>query len=86
MNSIVSDVRAAGVEPILVVAPTVDPRENFRDLPAGVAVWRYHDPSEYPSLYDPVNRYDTAHLNDAGARIFTDLLAERLAELLQGRR
>jgi hypothetical protein len=81
----VAEVRAVGAEPILVVAPTLDPRENFRELPPGVAVWRYHDVDAYPALYDAENRYDPTHLNDAGAQIFTDLLAARFAELLNTR-
>jgi hypothetical protein len=85
LNKIIAEVRAAGAEPILVVTPTVDPRENFQELPPDVTVWRYHDANEFPALYETANRYDGAHLNDAGARIFTDLLAARFSELLNTR-
>jgi len=86
LNGIVGEVRAAGAEPILVVPPTVDPRENFRDFPPGVIVWRYQDPGAYPALYAVENRYDASHLNHSGAQVFTDLLATRFAELLSAPR
>ena len=54
-------------------------RQNFTGLPEGVAVWRYDDPNEYPMLSDGENHYDGEHLNHAGARILTSLMAERFA-------
>ncbi len=79
---ILAEIRAAGIEPIVMVTPTVLPRENFDGFPPGVAVWRYHNPNGYPALYDPVNRHDFTHLNHAGAQIFTELLATRFATML----
>lgn len=76
-----NDARAAGVEPIFVVTPTTIPEEHFGDFDAGVRVWRFDDPNEYPGLYDPALHYDPTHLNEAGAEVFTDLLARRFAEL-----
>lgn len=36
---------------------------------------RYDEPLRFPDLYDPDHRYDETHLNDEGARLFTELLA-----------
>jgi hypothetical protein len=85
LSGIAAKVRAAGAEPIVIITPTVDRRENFSGLPSDIPVWRYHDANEYPALYEPANHYDMSHLNDAGAKIFTDLLAERFAAQLKKR-
>jgi hypothetical protein len=84
VREIAADVRAAGAQPIFVITPTVDRRENFSGLPADVPVWRYHDVAAYPELYDPENHYDASHLNGSGARIFTELLAKRFTDVLKG--
>jgi hypothetical protein len=76
----VEEVKAAGIEPILIIPPSGDPRENFSGLPEGVQVWRYNHPSRYPELYEASRRYDDTHLNHEGAILFTDLLAARFAE------
>ena len=41
--------------------------------------WAYSLDSTYPNLYDEKNRFDRRHLNTRGARIFSTLLARRLA-------
>ena len=46
-------VRAAGAEPIFVLAPTVDQRENVVSHLKGVTVFSFADPNEYANLYDP---------------------------------
>jgi len=81
---ILAEIRAAGIEPIVVITPTILPHENFDGFPPGTTVWRYHDPNEFPAMYDPLNRRDPTHLNHAGAKIFTDLLADRFAAKLKG--
>lgn len=77
--AIIEEIRAAGIEPIILITPTVMPSENFTGFPPDVPVWRYHDPNEYPALYDPSNRSDFTHLNHSGAEAFTELLADRFA-------
>jgi len=44
----------------------------------------YKDPAQFPQLYDPVQRYDAAHLNDSGSRKFTKLLAADFAKKISG--
>lgn len=80
---IIAEIRATGVEPIIIVTPTIRAEENFAGFPPDVAVWSYHDPNEYPAMYDPANRHDPTHLNHAGAKLFTDLLAARFAATLK---
>lgn len=81
--AIIAEIRAAGAEPIILVTPTIRPEENFAGFAPDVTVWSYHDAHQYPALYDPANRHDPTHLNDAGAKIFTDLLADRFAAKLK---
>lgn len=83
LEDIAAEVRAAGAEPIFIVASGIYGAERFTDWPpAGVKVLAFDDPAKYPQLYDPAHRYDAHHLDPAGAKEFTRLLAERFAALL----
>ena len=83
-DDIVAEVRAAGAEPIFVVASNFIGRERFTDWPpAGVTVFRFDDPDKFPELYNPDHRSDVHHLDPTGAVDFTRLLADRFAEYLQ---
>jgi hypothetical protein len=84
LEKIIADVRAAGAEPIFVVAAGIYGAERFTDWPPpGVRVLRFDDPVKYPDLYDPANRYDPHHLDLAGAQNFTRHLANAFAALLE---
>lgn len=83
LRDLVEDICAAGAMPIFVQTPTVNPLENFSELPDGVVAVRFNEPAKYPHLYDPELYYDFWHLNPKGAELFTDLLAERMAPLLK---
>ena len=85
LQEAVDDVKRAGMNPILVVPPSVETRDNLSDLPQGVSVWRYTDPNRFPELYDTAHRFDDAHLNHEGAVLFTDLLARQFIENLKAR-
>jgi hypothetical protein len=82
LQTLIDDVHRAGAEPVFVLPPTVRAEEHLATgLPAGLVVWEFDDPTQYPRLYLPELHYDPGHLNEAGAREFTSLLAQRLAEL-----
>jgi hypothetical protein len=84
LDDIVREVRAAGAEPIFVVASSLYGAERFRDWPPErVTVLRFDDPSAYPDLYDPANRYDPHHLDVIGAQNFTRRLAEQFADVIE---
>ena len=76
----VREIRRAGAEAIIVLTPMVKDRENFVGYPAGVPVWRFQDPTQYPALFDAANHYDHAHLNHPGAQVFTELVSARFIE------
>ncbi len=79
MEEIVAEVRAAGAEPIFVIAPTLNERENLLTIPGGAPLIPLNDPQKYPVLYDPDLHYDGWHLNERGAHVFTRILAEQFA-------
>lgn len=83
MSELIAEVRAAGAQPIFVLAPTLLEREFFAAPPDAAHFIPFNDPLLFPQLYDPAMRYDSMHLNPRGAEIFTDLLAGRSAPLLQ---
>jgi hypothetical protein len=84
LDDIIAEVRAAGAEPIFVVASSIYGTERYRDWPPErVTVLRFDDPVIYPDLYDPANRYDLHHLDLVGAQRFTRHLAEQFADVLE---
>jgi len=72
-------VKQAGVQPIFLVPPTVRLEEHFgaRSLEPW-PILAFDNPVQVPRLYLPELHYDPGHLNEAGAREFTSLLAEQL--------
>ena len=84
LDDLIEEVRAAGAEPIFVVASSLYGAERFRDWPPErVTVLRFDDPNAYPDLYDPAHRYDPHHLDAIGAQNFTRHLAEQFADVLE---
>lgn len=72
----VTQIRAAGAVPILVVTPIAGrfPRMKFdRSPPAPLLA--FNSVEHYPDLYRPEIRINAGHLNRAGAEEFTRLLA-----------
>jgi hypothetical protein len=79
LAGIVAAVRRAGAEPIFVIAPSLNERENLVAIPGGAALIPLNDPQAYPLLFDPDLHYDGWHLNERGAHDFTRILAEQFA-------
>lgn len=77
LRDLIADVRRAGAEPIFVIAPTINGRENFTEIPSDATVFAFNDPAKYPELFNPDKHYDAWHLNEKGAVDFTALLAEK---------
>ena len=80
-----------GATPIFVVPPNSTPiRSEFAATASGTtapALLAFDDPDEFPALYQIDRRADLIHLNDRGAREFSEILAEHLAaRFLPGRR
>lgn len=81
---IAAEVRARGVEFVLLILPSQSANRRFEDRllqELGSPVLRYDLPERYPALYAPENRWDSGHLSAEGARIFSQLLARDTAGL-----
>ena len=79
LKQITQAIRAAGAEPIFIEPPSLHVENDFqaaRQLGTIDTFMSYKDPGRFPQLYQTQNRHDADHLNDAGAREFTRLLAE----------
>lgn len=76
-------VRAAGSSPVFVISPS---QAGFARLdPAvlgGIPLLNFDQPALYPDLFDPELRFDAMHLGRAGAEIYSRLLADAFADLL----
>lgn len=82
LRELVAAVQAIGARPVFIITPSLDAREKIGDLRAqgiDADLLAFNDAAAFPSLYEPAVRADSAHLNAAGAREFTRLLAERFA-------
>ena len=79
---------ARGVTPVFFTTPNTSPTPDFFRGFAGKLpmVLRFDRPAAYPALYDPAERQDAMHFNDAGARRFTRALAEEFARRLDAER
>lgn len=72
-------ISAAGAEPIFVEPPSLHMVNDFQSaqqLGAIDTLLSYKDPNQFPALYSFELRQDADHLNDAGSREFTRLLAK----------
>lgn len=86
LRELITEVRRAGAQPIFILPPSIRTTENLAGaLPPDTIVWAFNNPVEYPRLFLPELHYDPGHLNEDGAREFTSLLAQRLADLARKR-
>jgi len=72
-------IKAAGVQPCLVIPPYPQRGGNFLGTRAGVPVLAFNDAVQYAQFFDLTNRFDGGHLNDTGAHAFSQLLARVFA-------
>jgi hypothetical protein len=84
LASIAAEVRARGVEFVLVILPSQSANRPFEEHlmeTLGSPLLRYNVPERYPVLYDPDMRWDSGHLSAEGALYFSALLARDVAAL-----
>lgn len=65
-------------EPILIRPPTLPPRK-FMPRDQTLRLLDFADPARFPELFRPEQRLDAEHLNPAGARVYTEVLAKEFA-------
>jgi len=84
VQAIAREVRARGVEFVLVILPSQSCDRPFEErllAELGAPVLRYNVPALYPRLYDVDYRFDSGHLSAEGAGYFSRLLARDYAAL-----
>lgn len=84
LQAAINAIRSVGAQPVLVLTPSVDRRENLTQLPAGVPVWNFSTPDRAPELFAAELHYDGHHLNPQGATLFTQMLADRFIQDFSG--
>ena len=74
----------SGVTPIIVIPPRI--RQYYfyprKDIARQFPIIDFCDPQRFPELYKESVRVDGSHLNEAGAEIFTRLLANEFSAIL----
>ncbi len=78
-------IEAVGATPIFVEPPSLHMENDFQSaqqLGTIDTLLSYKDPNQFPQLYSIDQRHDADHLNDAGSREFTKLLAEDFSEVI----
>lgn len=85
LTILMTAIQELGAQPVMILSPVAESRcevhEAFREglLPNLLA---FDDASSYPELYAVENRHDYEHLNTQGSLIYSRLLADRFARLL----
>lgn len=84
LSGTIKRMRALGIEPVLFIAPMAVTRINTPAGQVSAPILDFSDPNRWPTLFDPAHRYDRAHLNAPGSRVFTRLFAEEVLALPRG--
>jgi hypothetical protein len=80
LRRMVDDVRAAGAEPYLFLAPVLDSKKfKVAELFPDVPVLDFHDVEEYPELFTAGDRFDPNHLNARERNASRDALRRSLS-------
>jgi hypothetical protein len=86
LSRVIQIVEATGATPIFVEPPSLHPEKDFQaaqDQSTIKTLLSYKDPVKFPQLYATAQRHDADHLNDAGSREFTRLLAEDFSQIVR---
>jgi hypothetical protein len=81
-----SRIEQLGAVPVFVAQPALDLSQDLVKAAQRGEVkhlLRFDGPDRYPELYLPRNRFNSQHLNDDGARLFTELLAREFAAAIE---
>jgi hypothetical protein len=84
LDRLAATVVRSGATPIFVVPPTTEAGHFFPTTARerNLAVLDFSDVRKYPELYVPEHRIDLDHLNTAGAKIFSEALAQCFVALV----
>ena len=77
LETTLARIRAAGAQPVLVIAPTTHPFVFHPSRDTGALLLDFTDPHQWPELFAPDMRADSGHMNGPGAELWTQRVAER---------
>ncbi len=84
------EIEVTGAIPIVLIPPKVtywdwdtDFLAKFTERCGTSHMLYFGDPTAIPQVYDPDARYDGGHLDEKGAELWSALLAESMAKVLQ---
>ncbi|MEW6744969.1 MAG: hypothetical protein AB1486_19620 [Planctomycetota bacterium] len=86
MRELLTRLEEHGIRPVLYMPPYL--KNQVPQLASTASgrtetVFLFNQPACYPQLYQAEQRFDANHLNGAGARLFSTLLAEEFARSLE---
>lgn len=82
----VERLRSHGIEPLYLIPPSHPHDKIQRRLAVEgylPVLLDFNDPNRYPELFDADFRYDAEHFNESGARMFSQRVADEIAEALR---
>jgi hypothetical protein len=85
LGLMIANVRKAGAEPILIVAPTLDPPRLEDASRLDAPLLDFSDVARWKELFDVQDRIDMDHLTLHGAELFTDALAQQFLDAARRR-
>ena len=81
LDAMLARIRAAGAQPILLIAPTLAEGRQYPRPGCDAPVFDFAEMEKWPELFRLEHRLDRAHLNAAGAELYTRAVAARFLEL-----
>jgi hypothetical protein len=85
LAGLVDQVQRIGARPVAFLAPTTKGKREHPGTEVGVPMFDFCSPKDFPDLFDPEMRSDSAHLNAKGAEAFTRRFAEKFLELARSK-
>jgi len=85
LRELISEIHAAGANPVFVIMPTVVDGEGISDLGTqgiSASLISFADPNRFPELYQTDVHSNGYHLNAKGAALMTRMLAAEFVNLL----
>jgi hypothetical protein len=80
LERMIARIRAAGAEPVLLIAPMVSPL-IFVPRREVAPLLDFSDPRHWPELFQIEHRRDTGHLNRAGSQVYTRLVVQEFVAM-----
>jgi hypothetical protein len=81
LAGLVHQVQRLGAKPVAFLAPTTGARREHPASEVGVPMFDFCLPKDFPDLFDPEVRSDSAHVNPKGAEAFTRRFVAKFIEL-----